>query len=442
MILLSDFLIDYPIKSLQSLNISCNAIRTNGFLSFCRCLENQLFDEFVYLNISDNYIENDGLEKLFSIIEHEKIIYLMTLDVSNNLLSANMFSSLLMSYNTVNNRHFMDLHYNNNKINSLELQVFSSLSATDHFLELESLYLNRIYIYIILLLIYIDTGITDDAVKFLCNGFTGNKCPVMKYLDLSHNKITSIGMSYLKERMKSGDLKLLTTLNLNCIYIYIYNILDNPLEDKGIKNLCDGLSSNNCLNLTNLYLKRIYINIYNNYIDVEITDRSCLYLGELLITNALVNTTDIDLSVNNLSSKGIFALSQKWKLAECHVCNVTHINLSATSIDSSGIKYINDMFLLGKFDKMNGIDFMCNKIKDSGIWHMSEIFIKAHPKNITSLNYSGIYKYKNISIVIVNYLQENSMNYIQEMLENSALLATKILNISCISFILLIYIYR
>lgn len=146
MIILSDFLIDYPIKSLQSLNVSCNAIRTNGFLSFCRCLDNQLFDEFVYLNISDNYIENEGLEKLFYIIEHEKIIYLMTLDVSNNLLSANMFSSLLMSYNTVNNRHFMDLHYNKNKINSIELQVFSSLSATDHFLELESLYLNRIYI--------------------------------------------------------------------------------------------------------------------------------------------------------------------------------------------------------------------------------------------------------------------------------------------------------
>lgn len=97
------------------------------------------------------------------------------------------------------------------------------------------------------------------------------------------------------------------------------------------------------------------------------------------------------------------------------------------------------MFLLGKFDKMNGIDLMCNKIKDSGIWHMSEIFIKAHPKNITSLNYSGIYKY--ISFLIVNYLQENSMNYIQEMLENSALLATKILNISCISYYF-IYTYR
>lgn len=121
------------------------------------------------------------------------------------------------------------------------------------------------------------------------------------------------------------------------------------------------------------------------------TDRSCLYLGELLITKALVNVTDIDLSVNNLSSKGIFALSQKWKIGDCHVCNVTHLNLSATAIDSSGLKYINDMFLLGKFDKMNGIDFMCNRIKDSGIWHMSEIFIKAHPKNITSLNYSSIF---------------------------------------------------
>lgn len=40
----------------------------------------------------------------------------------------------------------------------------------------------------------------------------------------------------------------------------------------------------------------------------------------------------------------------------------------------------------------------------------------------------------------MNYLQENSMNYIQEMLENSALLATKILNISCMYFLFYLFI--
>lgn len=215
------------------------------------------------------------------------------------------------------------------------------------------------------------------------------------------------------------------------LVVYIF-ILDNPLEDKGAIILFDSLTSKNSPKLQYFYLKCIF----NNIIGIKMTDLACLHFSELLLTQSLNNIIELDLSciyinkiVNNLSNRGIFAISQKWKLNECNVNKIEHLNLSVTSIENNGLKYINDMFLYGKFDNMKQIDFTCNRITDSGIWHMSEIYLQSHPKSLEIFNFSCIKLYN-----IVNYLKENSISYIEETLQKSPL-NLKELNLSCIIII-------
>lgn len=47
-----------------------------------------------------------------------------------------------------------------------------------------------------------------------------NKCPVLRYLNLSENQITYEGMKFICERIKDGNLKSLEILNVSCIYIH------------------------------------------------------------------------------------------------------------------------------------------------------------------------------------------------------------------------------
>jgi len=213
-------------SKLKHLNISCNPISDNGLISLGNCIGGKQLNEIVSLNISECSVT---FESFFPFIKKiSKNLKIQILISNKNNLSSN------------NKWHLLD-------------DFFKKLSLKS--LSLGSCNLNQ-------------------DMKEISNIFKFN--PTIKYLDLSHNKITDENFEYFQTYPKDN------------LTLEEFDISSNYISDKSAKVFFKNLEENNNI---------LKLNFFDNHLGNE----SAEAIMEILKTNH--NILNINVGCNNIGLK-------------------------------------------------------------------------------------------------------------------------------------------
>ena len=213
-------------SKLKHLNISCNPISDNGLISLGNCIGGKQLNEIVSINISECSIT---FESFFPFIKKiAKNLKIQILISNKNNLSSN------------NKWHLLD-------------DFFKKLSLKS--LSLGSCNLNQ-------------------DMKEISNIFKFN--PTIKYLDLSHNKITDENFEYFQTYPKDN------------LTLEEFDISSNYISDKSAKVFFKNLEENNNI---------LKLNFFDNHLGNE----SAEAIMEILKTNH--NILNINVGCNNIGLK-------------------------------------------------------------------------------------------------------------------------------------------
>jgi len=155
---------------------------------------------------------------------------------------------------------------------------------------------------------------------------------ILERIDISNNKITSIGAGYILRVLRSD--KVLKRLNLSM----------NELNGNGLKDIKDSLKENKTL-------------LHLIMSECKISDEIAVSIGEALIENK--GLISLNLSQNFISDKGGFSIGQALLTNE----KLKELDLNANQIGDQGC----DGFIeaLTKNTVIEGINFANNKLYDS-----------------------------------------------------------------------------
>ena len=393
--------------TLQTLNISHNNISDDGAVAIGECLQRNR--TLQHLNMSHNQLSSSGIISIGKAVQVNTTLQI--LNISHNNLSDNemlIFSVYLKENSTL---HQLRISWNNIYVNlNSKDKFFSScwkdLGNTGTFLTLAFLHHNTN----IQFLNISNQEISDYGVVAISKYLKINN--TIQELDISRNAVSNIGIVYIGEALHVN-----TTLQ-------VFNISHNNISNDGAVIISECLRNNNTLQQLNMSHnqisdvgaisigKALQINTTLQIFHIShnnITDGGALAIGEALagkdnnINEEVVSIQisalqNLDMSDNDISSKGIITLSEflrnnnklrifniSWKDRRWPVVldrTTKFCNMSSKHLGNTGT-----ILTLGFFHTMQTLDISYNNISKDGALAIGE-FLKTE-KVLKELNISN-----------------------------------------------------
>ena len=230
--------------------------------------------------------------------------------------------------------------------------------------------------------------ISDQGVSFLCSVVRDGHC-TLNTLDLGSNKIQDQGVSQLSEALRDANCKL-TKLMLPGNYITY----------QGASHLRDALKNANCkLTKLNLggnssigdigvsWLSEALKDVNCKLEELDLSETDCTDQGVFHLCEALKNSncklTKLDFIGNKLSFCGASSMSVALKDVNC---KLTQMNLRANDLGNQGVFYLCDA-LKDRNCKFLELDLRGNGIEDEGLAHLCDA-LKNGNCSVTDLDLS------------------------------------------------------
>ena len=230
--------------------------------------------------------------------------------------------------------------------------------------------------------------ISDQGVSFLCSVVRDGHC-TLNTLDLGSNKIQDQGVSQLSEALRDANCKL-TKLMLPGNYITC----------QGASHLRDALKNANCkLTKLNLggnssigdigvsWLSEALKDVNCKLEELDLSETDCTDQGVFHLCEALKNSncklTKLDFIGNKLSFCGASSMSVALKDVNC---KLTQMNLRANDLGNQGVFYLCDA-LKDRNCKFLELDLRGNGIEDEGLAHLCDA-LKNGNCSVTDLDLS------------------------------------------------------
>ncbi|XP_060039159.1 NACHT, LRR and PYD domains-containing protein 12-like isoform X5 [Erinaceus europaeus] len=175
----------------------------------------------------------------------------------------------------------------------------------------------------------------DSGVRHLCKGLLRTK-GIIENLVLSQCSLSSTCCEYLSQVLCYS--RTLTRLLL----------INNKIEDLGMKYLCEGLKQPDCL-LKDLALWTCHL-----------TGKCCQDLRNALYTNE--HLRDLDLSDNALGDRGIQVMCEGLKHSSCRLQNLWLADCHLTDVCCGALASV-----LNRNDNLTLLDLCGNDLKDFGV---------------------------------------------------------------------------
>ena len=188
--------------------------------------------------------------------------------------------------------------------------------------------------------------IQDQGVSQLSEALRDANCKLTK-LRLPGNYITYQGASHLQDALKNANCKL-TKLDLG----------GNSMGDIGVSRLSEALKDVNCK------LEKL------NLDETDITDQGVFQLCEAL-KNVNCKLTKLDISGNMISFHGALSMSVALKDVNC---KLTKMNLEVNDIGNLGVFHLSDA-LKDENCKFTRLDLTGVKMGDEGLAHLCDALI-------------------------------------------------------------------
>lgn len=217
--------------------------------------------------------------------------------------------------------------------------------------------------------------ISDQGVSFLCSVVRDGHC-TLNTLDLGSNKIQDQGVSQLSEALRDANCKLTKLMlpgnyityqgashlrdalkNANCKLTKL-DLGGNSMGDIGVSRLSEALKDVNCK------LEKL------DLVETDITDQGVFHLCEAL-KNVNCKLTKLDISANMISFHGALSMSVALKDVNC---KLTKMNLEVNDIGNSGVFHLSDA-LKDENCKFTRLDLTGVKMGDEGLAHLCDALI-------------------------------------------------------------------
>ena len=247
--------------------------------------------------------------------------------------------------------------------------------------------------------------ISDQGVSFLCSVVRDGHC-TLNTLDLGSNKIQDQGVSQLSEALRDANCKLTKLMlpgnyityqgashlrdalkNANCKLTKL-DLGGNSMGDIGVSRLSEALKDVNCK------LEKL------NLDETDITDQGVFHLCEAL-KNVNCKLTKLDISGNMISFHGALSMSVALKDVNC---KLTKMNLEVNDIGNLGVFHLSDA-LKDENCKFTRLDLTGVKMGDEGLAHLCDALINENCL-VTDLNLSH------------NAITGQGVSYLQTALRN------------------------
>lgn len=240
-------------NELEYLNLSSNALKDEGCIKIANGFKNNLVIKELYLD--NNSIENKGADELGKCLKNKENLFCLGLS-SNNITEINEDFASLFSWlkiikiadnplypsaiinifqYTANNRLFQQIRFKSN-----DKYLFKSMNSNDNLKIFDLSYNDNINIHLIknilslknISKIYLQrNNINDNDIQRIAQ-YIKQFSSHLKELHLQSNLIGINGSESLAELIKDNN------------YLKVLNITDNPLQSKGIINICDSITNN------------------------------------------------------------------------------------------------------------------------------------------------------------------------------------------------------
>ena len=217
--------------------------------------------------------------------------------------------------------------------------------------------------------------ISDQGISFLCSVVRDGHCNLTT-LHLGFNDIQDQGVSQLSEALRDANCKL-TKLRLPGNYIryqgasHLQDALKNAnckltkldlggnsMGDIGVSRLSEALKDVNCK------LEKL------DLVETDITDQGVFHLCEAL-KNVNCKLTNLDISANMISFHGALSMSVALKDVNC---KLTKMNLEVNDIGNLGVFHLSDA-LKDENCKFTRLDLTGVKMGDEGLAHLCDALI-------------------------------------------------------------------
>ena len=217
--------------------------------------------------------------------------------------------------------------------------------------------------------------ISDQGISFLCSVVRDGHCNLTT-LHLGFNDIQDQGVSQLSEALRDANCKL-TKLRLSGNYIryqgasHLQDALKNAnckltkldlggnsMGDIGVSRLSEALKDVNCK------LEKL------DLVETDITDQGVFHLCEAL-KNVNCKLTNLDISANMISFHGALSMSVALKDVNC---KLTKMNLEVNDIGNLGVFHLSDA-LKDENCKFTRLDLTGVKMGDEGLAHLCDALI-------------------------------------------------------------------
>ena len=257
-------------NELECLNLSSNKLKDEGCINIAKGLKNNLIIKELYLDNND--IENKGADELGKCLKNKENLFILGLSSNNiteisedlaelfewlkiiNIADNPLYPSAIINIfqSTARNRLFQKIRFKSN-----DKYLFKSMNANDNLKIFDLSYNDNINIHLIknilglknISKLYLQrNNINDNDIQRISQ-YIKQFSSHLKELRLQSNLIGINGSEYLAELIRDNN------------YLKILNITDNPLQSKGIINICEAITTSKN-NITELLINGTKCNDY------------------------------------------------------------------------------------------------------------------------------------------------------------------------------------